>query len=206
MKKQILIFLFFSTIAFGQEYKFDKIVKSKFGTDYTYTVNSEEANLFNSNDYSYFMQMYSEKDSLKSRIWDIRTNKIHYFFVNQSDSTKFYYIETHKYEKPVENYSYNFSENKNSKNKNEILLMLFNKNKRIARYKLAVEESSVDLFPVFGLTTMEPFHLLQIKSPSNLKVIIAKGNNISGKNVKYTLTSIQEIDLLLKIEKELLLK
>lgn len=193
----LMFLLLFSNLSFGQSYQFDKIVKNNFPTEFH--PNQRLTHLFNSKDYSYQMQIYNQGDSLKSRLFDTKNNQIHSFYLEQSDSLSFYYLSTYNYKEQIHSYTYEFSEVNTSKNKKNIDLTIFNKNKKVANYKLEIEESSLNLFPIFNLTAMESFHMMKIGPPSNFTVIKAKGTNISGKNVKYELISIEvtnlEIDL-----------
>lgn len=196
-----ILFILFFNITYGQNYKFDKIVKNKFST--LSFPNQERNNLFNSKDYSYHMQIYSQNDSLKSSIFDDKNNQIHYFYLDQSDSLKFYYLNTHSYNKHSYDYTYEFSDLKSLKNKKEISLTILSANKKIAKYKLEIQESNENFFPIFNLTAMEPFHLLKIISPSNFTVTNAEGINISGKRIKYELNSIENINLEIKVPEKL---
>ena len=135
-----LLFILLFNICFSQNYKFDKIVKNSFSTQSF--PNQEWTNLFNSDDDSYHMQIYNRNDSLVSRIFDTKENQIHYFHIDKSDSLKFYYLSTYSYEKQSYDYTYEFSDLKSLKNKKEINLTILKRNKKIAIYKLKIQESN----------------------------------------------------------------
>lgn len=198
----MIFLLLFSNLSFGQSYQFDIIVKNKFSIKFH--PNQKRNNLFNSKDYTYHMQIYHQGDSLKSRIFDTKNNQIHSFYLKQSDSLSFYYLSTDKYKEQIHAYTYEFSEVTTLKDHNEIKLTIFNKNKKVANYKLEIEESSLNLFPIFNLTAMEPFHMMKIVAPSNFTVIKAKGTNISRNKVKYELISIEDINLEIILPKNLI--
>ena len=200
VKSFILFFLVFN-MSYSQSYTFDKMVKNKFSTEHV--PNQERNSLFNSKDYSYHMNIYSQNDSLKSSIFDTKNNQIHYFYLDQADSLKFYYLKTHSYKKQNNDYTYEFSDLKSVKNKKEISLTLFSANRKIAKYKLEIQESDENFFPIFNLTAMEPFHLLKIIAPSNFTVIKADGINIDRKKVKYVLNSIENMNLEIKLPQKL---
>lgn len=199
-----VLFILFFNICFSQNYKFDKIVKNSFSTESF--PNQERTNLFNSEDGSYHMQIYNLNDSRVSRIFDTKENQIHYFKLENSDSLKFHYLNTYSYEKKSDDYTYEFSELESLKNKKEISLTIFTKNKKIANYKLKIQESNENLFPIFNLTAMEPFHFMKIVAPSNFTVIEAKGVNIIGNRIKYELNSLASIELLIILPEKLVLE
>ena len=197
----ILLFLFIGNCYGQKSYRFNKIVNYTFYN--TTRQNQERTDLFNSKDYSYHMQIYYQNDSLKSSIFDSKNNQIHYFNLDDSDSLKFYYLNTYNFKKQSHDYTYDFADLKSLKNNKEISLTIFNSNKKIAKYKLEIQESNQNFFTIFNLTAMEPFHVMKIKPPSNFTVIKAKGINISRYRIKYELNSIENMDLEIKLPEKL---
>lgn len=196
-----VLFMLFFNICLSQNYKFDKIAKNSFSTKSF--PNQERTDLFNSKDDSYHMQIYNRNDSLLSRIFDTKKNQIHYFNIQNSDSLEFYYLNTFSYEKKSFDYTYEFSDLKTVEDKNEIVLTIFNKNKKRATYKLKIKESDENFFPIFKLTSMEPWHFMKIVTPLNFTVIEAKGIFPDRTRIKYKLNSLENIDLVIKLPEKL---
>lgn len=191
----LIFFILFWNSSYGQEYKFDKVLKSKFST-----VNhpgQERMHLFSTKNASYFMHIYNQNDTLKSRIFDHNRRQVHYFHIDKSDSLRLMYIQTASWTKSPEDYSFTFSK---KENKDKVILKIFNeKKRRIAKYKFTVKETEQDLFHVFKYSATESYNHTNIIPPFNFLVLKAKGRNISGNTVKYKLTSIEDVDLLISI-------
>ncbi|MDN3620184.1 hypothetical protein QWY81_12030 [Polaribacter undariae] len=189
-----VLFLLFVGIGHSQNYKFDKVVKNSFST--LYFPNQEWTNLFNSEDDSYYMQIYNRNDTLVSNLYDTKENKIHYFHIDKSDSLKLYFIETKNMTKNVTKNKFVFSDIKEKKGiKKMSFKILNNKNKKVAKYKFIIKETEKSYFSVFRLSALETQLYNRMKSPMNFIVLEAKGTNISGRFVKYKLESIEDIDL-----------
>ena len=107
LQKYIFIFcLFIFSLSQGQDYKFDIIVKAKFSTPYF--PDQEFTNLFNSNDKSYYMQVFFRNDSIKARIFDVKESVVHHFFVKDQVKMDFEWLTTKKLLNHDENYSFEF--------------------------------------------------------------------------------------------------
>lgn len=199
MNKLSIGFLFLATFYFntsyGQEYKFDKVIKSEFSTPNF--PDQERIHLINSKNVSYYMQIYNQNDSLKSRIFDHHRRQIHYFYIDKSDSLRLNYIQTGSWTKQPEDYRFEFSKLENS---NKVVLKIFNKKKRrIAKYRFTIQETEQNLFNVFIFSATESFHDVEIIAPFKFIVLKAKGRNISGNSIKYELTSIEDVELSISI-------
>ncbi|WP_397298993.1 hypothetical protein [Nonlabens ulvanivorans] len=180
---------------YGQKnYKFDKIVNNTFST--TLFPNQKHTNLFNSEDDSYYMQIYNRNDSLVSRIFDTKENKVHYFHIDKTDSLKLKFLKTQSLKKFVKDYKFEFSEIKEKKDYNEVVFKIFNnRNKRIARYKLKIRETKKKLFSIFKLSSLETLLFTEIVPSQNFLILEAKGTNTNGRFVEYKLDSIEDINL-----------
>lgn len=184
---------------YGQKnYKFDKIVNNTFSTKFF--PNQKHTNLFNSEDDSYHMQIYNRNDSLVSRIFDTKENKIHYFHIDKTDSLKLQFLKTQNSKKFIKDYKFEFSQIKKKKDSKEIVFkILSNKNNRIARYKFKIKETEKNLFSIFKISALETLLFTSIIPSKNFLVLEAKGTNTNGRYVEYKLDSIEEIDLNVEI-------
>lgn len=193
----ILLFLIFFGRSYGQTYLFDKLVNSEFTT--IISSHQKRTDLFNSKDYSYFMSIYYQNDSMKSTIFDYKRNKIHDFHIDKKDSLKLKLLKTVSYKTDsIDNpNTYLFSDIKLKKNKKEIEFAILNQKKsKIAKYKLTIRETDQNFFPFFNFSgALETFHLLKIQPPLNFMILQAKGYNSSGRYVMYKFKSIDEINL-----------
>lgn len=190
----LVLLLLLVSISYGQNYTFNKIVKSSYTTHLF--PNQEKTDLFNSEDDSYHMQIYNRNDSLVSRIFDTKENKIHHFYIDKSDSLKVYFMGTkNKIENETDN-KFEFSEIKEKNGIKEITFkILNNKDKKIAKYKFVIKETDKNYFSFFKLTSLETQLFRKINTPLNFIVLEAKGTNISGRFVKYKLETIEDINL-----------
>lgn len=152
------------------------------------------------------MALYSSNESLKASISDFKNDQHHQFYVENSDTLKFYYLNTRKYDKQTHDYTYTFSEVTTVKNKKQISLPLFSGTKKVANYKLEIEESIENYFPFFHLSATEPFQIMEIVPPSNFTVISAKGFNVSGRRIGYKLNSVEELNLKIELPEKLVLQ
>jgi hypothetical protein len=143
------------------------------------------------------MQIYIQNDTLKTRIFDDKTNQVHLFYVIKADSMSLKYNKTKSFDNSLENQSYEFSEVKVKNNQNIIKLTILNQKKRkIAKYKLTIEDDAKDLFTAFKLSgAIHPFEPLNIFPPHNFKVLKSEGINENGYFIKYELLSIQDIKI-----------
>jgi hypothetical protein len=184
---------------YGQKnYKFDKIVNFTFSTKLF--PNQKHTNLFNSEDDSYHMQIYNRNDSLVSRIFDTKGNKVHYFHIDKTDSLKLKFLKTQNSKKFVRDYKFEFSPIKEKKDSKEIVFkILSNRNKKIARYKFKIRETEKNLFSIFKLSALETLLFTGIIPSTNFLILEAKGTNTNGRYVEYKLDSIEEIDLNVEI-------
>lgn len=190
------IFFFIVICAcYGQKtYEFDKIVNNTFSTKFF--PNQKHTNLFNSQDDTYYMQIYNSNDSLVSRIFDTNDNKVHYFHVDKTDSLKLKFLKTQGSNKIVKDYKFEFSEIKKKKDSKEVVFKIYNnRNKRIAIYKLKIKETEKNLFPIFKLSSLETLLFTDIIPPINFLILEAKGTNTNGNSVEYKLDAIEDINL-----------
>lgn len=201
--KKILYILFFLlvNISYGQNYYFNKIVQSEYSNQYF--PNQKSTDLFNSEDGSYYMQIYSRNDSLVSRIFDNNKGQVHHFYVDKADSLKLNFIKTISVIKVVRDYTFEFSEIKKKKGKNKITFKILNKKKQFAKYKFIIKETDQNLLSIFKLSALESllFTDIDIVPPTKFIVLKAKGGNIRGNYMKYELKSIEDINLIIKIPK-----
>lgn len=181
-----------------KNYKFDKIVTNTFSTKLF--PNQKWTNLFNTEDDSYHMQIYNRNDSLVSRIFDTKENKVHYFHIDKANSLKLKFLKTQSSNKFVKDYKFEFSEIKEKKDSKEIIFKIFNnRNKRIARYKLKIKETEKKLFSIFKLPSLENLLFTDIIPSTNFLILEAKGINTNGRYVEYKLDSIENITLNVEI-------
>ena len=179
-------------LCYSQNYKFDKIVKDKL---YNQDIpNTEDTKLFNSEDDSYHMNLYYRNDSLVSFIVDRKKNQMHYFHVDKSDSLKFYFIKTKKFNENVNENKLEFSEIKEEKGNKEITLKIFNKReKKIAQFQFIIKETDKNYFSLIKSSFLETEGNNKTKPPFNFIILEAKGKNDSGRYIKYKLESIKDI-------------
>lgn len=190
--KIIILVLFICNVSYGQVYTFDKLVTHKFSTQSF--PNQESTKLFNSKDYSYYMQVFSRNDSIKARIFDTKKLLVHYYFIDESKS--FWYLQTVNMPEHSKDYTFDFSETKIKRNREKVIFKVFNQNKkRIARYRLTIKKTEQNLFTVFKLSAFETFQFTKIVAPFNFVVLKAKGRNEHGNSIKYELKSIEDIDV-----------
>lgn len=192
-----LLALAFINLGFGQDYKFDKLVTNSHKL--SMFAETEKSNMYNSKDFSYHMHFYYQNDSLKSNILDTKNNTAHYFYIDKKDSLIF--LRTENFKKEDKTYSYTFSDVKTKKDRKEIKLKIKNHtDKRITRYKLTVKETDENYFSFFQLNgMMETFYFLDLTTPLNFMVLEAKGYYSGGGFGRYTLKSVEEIDLLVNV-------
>lgn len=140
-----------------------------------------------------------KNDSLKSNIVDTKNSTAHYFHVDKKDSLIF--LRTENFKKEDKTYSYTFSDVKIKKDRKEIKLKIKNHtDRRTTRYKLTVKETDENYFPFFQLNgMMETFYFMELVTPLNFMVLEAKGYYSGGGFGRYTLKSVEEIDLLVNV-------
>lgn len=189
----VLFFVFNST--FGQEYTFDKVAKikttNKFSTIYEHT------DLYNSKDYSYYMQIYSRNDSLIARIFDKKDAKRHVFYLDKKDSLRPVYISTDNLRPNSVKYTTEYSKIKNEVDSSKINFSLKGKGKT-SKYILKIDKSENNYFPIFanyGGLGIDEIVFTEIAAPFNCTVLEAEGKNFSGNYYKYELISINDINL-----------
>lgn len=194
-----IFIVFFICNCYGQnKYKFNRIVNNTFYTKHF--PDQKKTNLFNTEDDTYYMQIYNKNDSLISRILDTKENQVHYFNIDKSDSLKLKFIRTQKLKNFVKDYKFEFSEIEDKKDYKEIIFKIYNsKNKRIARFNLKIKETEKNLFSIFKLSTLETLLSTDIIPSTNFLVLEAKGTNTSGGYIKYNLDSIEDINLNVEI-------
>tara|TARA_R110000850_G_scaffold143268_3_gene265541 strand:- start:37 stop:453 length:417 start_codon:yes stop_codon:yes gene_type:complete len=135
-----------------------------------------------------------------SRIFDTKENKVHYFYIDKTDSLKLKFLKTQSSKKFVKDYKFEFSEITRKKDSKEIVFEIFNnRNKRIARYKLKIKETEKNLFSIFKLSSLETLLFTDIIPSTNFLILEAKGTNTSGNFVEYKLDSIEDINLNIEI-------
>lgn len=196
--KLTILFLFFIYLCYSQSYKFDKIINNSFSTEFF--PNQKRTNLFNSEDDSYHMQIFYRNDSLVSRIFDTKENQIHYFYLENSDSLKLFFLETKRMIKSENRNKFEFSDIKEKKETKEITLKILNDNgKKIAKYKFKIKETDKNYFSIFRISALETQLYNKIKPKIDFIVLEARGTNISGRFVKYKLDSIKDINLNVEI-------
>jgi hypothetical protein len=192
----LIFFFLLLNISYGQDYKFDKIVKYNFSGPFS--KNKERTDLFNSKDFSYHMQIYRQNDSLLSRIRDTKKGRIHYFNINKSDSLEF--IRTESIKEIVKAYTFKYSEIKKEKDKNKLTLKILNKRKiGIAKFKLNIKETDQNFLPIFNLSAFETLLITEIDPPLNFIILKAKGRNLSGIMIEYELESIEDFNTTITI-------
>lgn len=178
-----------------KSYTFDKIIHSTFSTK-NYP-NQKHTHLFNSNDYSYHMQIYKGNDSIISRIFDRKNNYTHYFLIENLDSMKLHYLETKRHKKVESANKLKFSNLNDKSGAEKIEFKILNgKNKKIAKYKLEVMEMDSNYFPIYFLSSLDENTEIMIETqPFNFLVLEAKGVNTNGRRVKYSTNSFKDIRL-----------
>ncbi len=189
----IFFLLVFCNASQGQDYKFDKLVKSHFSTDHF--PNQEFTQLFNSEDNSYFMQAFSRNDSILARIFDKDEFIVHHFFVKDQAKFEFVFLKTTKLINQDDNYSYVFSELKNKDGKDELHFSIRDKKlRRTGNLKLTVRKTDENFFHYFLHSALELSFRKEIVPPENFLVLKAKGTNSSGGEISYKLISINDVD------------
>lgn len=189
----IFFLLIFCNLSQGQDYKFDKIVKSNFIT--SHFPNQEKTRLFNSEDNSYFMQAFSRNDSILARIFDKDELVVQHFFVKDQVKFEFIFLKTTKLINQDDNYTYTFSEMKNKDGKDEIHFSIRNKQlRRTGNLKLTVRKTDENCFNYFLRGALELPSLKEIVPPENFIVLEATGTNDSGSKISYKLISVNEVE------------
>ena len=173
-----VLFLLSINLCYSQNYKFDKIVKDKLYNQYF--PNKEDTKLINSEDDSYHMNLYYRNDSLVSFIFDSKKNQMHYFHIDKSDSLKFYFIKTKKFNENVNENKLEFSDERE---------------KKIAQYQFIIKETDKNYFSLIKSSFLETEGNNKTKPPFNFIILEAKGKNESGRYIKYKLESIKDIYL-----------
>ena len=194
----ILFLLVFCNASQGQDYKFDKIVKSSFST--SHFPDQECTRLFNSEDNSYFMQAFSRNDSILAKIFDKDELVVHHFFVKDQVKFEFIFLKTTKLANQEDNYTYSFSEMKNKDGKEEIFFLIRDKKLRqTGNLKLTVKKTDKNFFNYFIHGALELASLKEIVPPENFIVLEATGTNDSGSHIEYKLISVTDIDVAIKV-------
>jgi len=190
----IFFLLVFCNASQGQDYKFDKIVKSNFSTNHF--PNQEFTRLFNSEDNSYFMQAFSRNDSILARIFDKDELVVHHFFVKDQVKFELIFLKTTKLMNQDINYSYSFSEMKNIIGKDEIHFSIRDKKlRRTGNLKLTVRKTDENFFYYFIHGALELSSMKEIVPPENFIVLEAIGTNETGGEISYKLISVNDVDL-----------
>lgn len=189
----ILPFLFLH-FAEAQNYNFDRLVKSSLQNGSA--PKSNRTHFFNTKDFSYYLEIFNQNDSLKAKIFDTKNQQIHNFFVDEKDSMKLKYLNSYKPTRSLEKYYFEFSEIKAKRNKKEVVLKILNDKKRkIDRFKLEVKETEINLLPIFKYTATESYMYSRIKVRQDFLVLKSKTWSNSGFLIQYELESIQNINL-----------
>ncbi|MDT0293345.1 hypothetical protein ACFQ3R_08215 [Mesonia ostreae] len=190
MKRAILglLFICICNTCFGQTYSFDRLIKSEVST--TSSKYNENTYLFNSEDYSYSLRLNEGKDSTEAWIIDTKRRQVHYFNIKSKDSLELEFVQTNPYKLNLPKYTYEFSYVKSKSQEKEILLAIINKKKEeIAKYRLKIEKTDHNYFPIFQATAaVEPFNLMNIKAPFNFLVLKSYGKNAGGKALNYEMS------------------
>ncbi|MGO3155603.1 MAG: hypothetical protein ACTIJT_08630 [Mesonia sp.] len=201
MKRAILslLFLILFNTCFGQTYSFDRLIKSEVST--TSAKHKENTYLFNSVDYSYSLRLNEGKDSTEAWIIDTKRRQVHYFNAERKDSLELKFVKTNPYKLNLPEYTYEFSYVKSKSREKEILLAIIDKEKKeIASYRLKIEKTDHNYFPIFQATAaVEPFNLMNIKAPFNFLVLKSNGKNSNGKAVNYELSCTEGTELMVTI-------
>ena len=191
-----IILLFFAfNYSVGQEYTFDKVAKIK--TINKYSTVYEHTDLYNSKDYSYYMQIYNRNDSLIARIFDKKDTKRHVFYLDKKDSLRPVYISTDNLRRNSVKYTTEYSKSKKEKDSSKINFSLKGKGKT-SNYILTIDKSEHNYFPIFanyGGLGIDEIVFTEINPPFNCTVLKAEGTNFSGNYYKYELISINDINL-----------
>lgn len=197
MKTSYLTFILFFAFnaTFGQEYIFDKVAKTKITSNYSHGY--EYTDLYNANDYSYHMQIYSRNDSLIARIFDKEEAKRHVFYLDKTDSLRPVYIKTDNLRRNYVKYTTEYSKSKKEKDSAKINFSLKGKGKT-SNYTLTIDKSEHNYFPIFasyGGLGINELVFTEIAGPYNCTVLKAEGKNFSGNYYKYELVSINDVNL-----------
>lgn len=190
----ILLF-FITSIGFGQEFVFDKVAKSTL--KYRDSRVFESTNLFNSQDYSYSMQIYSYNDTLIARIFDMKEAKRHFFYLDKTDSLRPIYVKTDNLQRNYSKYVSEYENSTRKKDSSEIKFYLHSKGKK-GRYTLTIDTSGPNYFPIFtrtGNLGFEELIFTEITPPFNCTVLKAEGISVRGLKTSYELKSINDINL-----------
>lgn len=200
IKELILIILMLcGKISSGQKvYSFNKVVNNSFYTQRF--PNQEHTFLFNSSDESFFMQIYKRNDSLVSRIFDVRFEKTHHFFIDELDSLRLNFIKSDDLKKQKKDYTFEFSEIYNEGESKEVEFLILNKKgKKVGKYTLQIKETEENLFHIFKFSALENLFFNEILPDKNFIVTEAKGKNTNKRYVEYKLDTIQDINLKVQV-------
>ena len=116
--------------------------------------------------------------------------------IDKSDSLKFYFIKTKKFNENVNENKLEFSEVKEKKGNKEITLKILNeREKKIAQYQFIIKETDKNYFSLIKSSFLETEGNNKTKPPFNFIILEAKGKNESGRYIKYKLESIKDIYL-----------
>ena len=191
----LFLLIFVLNASFGQEFIFDKVAKTKITSNYSHGY--EYTDLYNANDYSYHMQIYSRNDSLIARIFDKEEAKRHVFYLDKTDSLRPVYIKTDNLRRNYVKYTTEYSKSKKEKDSAKINFSLKGKGKR-SNYTLTIDKSEHNYFPIFasyGGLGINELVFTEIAGPYNCTVLKAEGKNFSGTYFKYELVSINDVNL-----------
>ena len=193
----LVIILNFSYLHAQFNYSFNQVVKSTFSTKKS--PNQKQTHFFNSNDDSFYMQVFKQGDSVLSRIYDLNKQKVHYLYLADKENQKFKFLKSKVYHEHSPKV-FEFSELGSKNPIEELFVTIRNPDTdKKASYNLKVRESKTDLFHVFKYSVLDDLGINPLWSGQNFIVVEAIGENADGTCQQYKLNSIQKVNLSLNI-------
>jgi|GEM_PF-2810851 len=200
MSNKIIVVLFLIMVSpvIAQEYTFDTIVESTFSSKFS--PDQKNTDIFNTEDYSYSMQIYQKNDSLIARIIDTDNLVRHYFHFPKNNFTESNYYKSDSLQFNKNNYKFSFSTPKGRLDEKKVVFkILDDKDKIVSKYKLKVILKDSDLFQIFKNSILETVTFNAIVPRINFLVLESRGYNTSGNFTSYKVDTINEIDLKLSV-------
>lgn len=210
MKKTIIVcFLFLSLSIKAQDYEFETM--TLYSTVFMQT-DSKRLNYTSTKNDTYYLQIFKSEEFYEAKLYDHKSQKIHYFKINELKSDNIFFNEF-TYEKTTSlfivsqgmfsKYIFDFEPIQTDGNLKKVKLKVYKnakKKKSIMSYDLVLKSNKSNLFSAFRISCIHPFEFInRLNINENYIVESAKGNVISGKSIEHKLLDISEFKLILRV-------
>lgn len=201
---QIIFLLSFLLFSCQKSYQFDKEIVYSYYKGNSNRFNSNQSIYINSNDSSYFLELFGSSENRFALLYDLKNNIRHYFDMSKTDSKKYNYY-TFKYknsqniqtDQNIEKPNFEFV---TTNNENKLIIYKNDKKKKIIFEASYIEkESETNLFYVFRASVLEPYLLFAEIDPNKKIMITSAEIKKDVRTLHYELNSIVDNKLQLEI-------